>query len=49
MISQKKAQANSNEVNSIQDEDDPEVPTRDKDNKNEKVPASNKAYSPKKK
>jgi len=48
MISQKKAQANSNEVNSITD-DDPEVPTRDKDTKNEKVPSANKDQTPKKK
>ena len=47
MISQKKAQADNNEVNSIQD-DDPEVPTKEKDSKNEKVPANNKAQSPKK-
>lgn len=42
MIHQKKAQANSNEANSIQDEDDNEVPTKDKPTKNEKIPSNNK-------
>ena len=47
MISQKKAQANNIEANSIHD-DDSQVPTREKDSKNEEVPANNKTQSPKK-